>query len=1242
MASNATDQSQPEWGYRGYSMLTRLASVRLRAHVLLLLSLLVAPRAGAARDGQGQGTDAPSAPVRFRAGTLVVRMGDGAMDSRSRALAGLESIAAAFPGATIEPEFPAESRPAASLLVPSLPAFARASAALDAFYLLRLPVGTDLDAALATFRASPDVAAADPIAIVPVEAVPNDSLWSRAWHLYQPTRRDLHAPEAWDLNRGDSAIVVGVIDTGVLLDHPDLHDQIWTNFAESGGVPGADDDGNGFIDDFHGWDFVALDSAGAVVPGEDWRDADNDPNDYTAHGTAVAGLIGASTDNGIGVAGVAWQVRIMALRVGYSDILFQSGVVDLALAAKAIVYAARNGASVLNLSFASATQTDLAAAADFATAAGVTLVVAAGNGPPLHYLAKREDVITVAATDSSDKLATWSSRGPSVAISAPGVNLVTTLLNRPGTDSVGVRQPSYVVGASGTSFSTPLVVGAAALLQADRRAHGLPPLTPSEVRLRLVETADDISARNPGITGYGAGRLNLYRALSDPPRSFAVHVRGVTMGPGVRLPTLAPPARGVFAMSDAQLVFADLAPAGATRSVPLTGVPMGGVAAADLGGGRGVGVFVGTRAGRLEGFDGAGQPLPGWPVAIPARAWSQSAQPSLGDLDGDGVLEIVWGGDDGTVRAWHADGTAVPGFPRVLVSQVVDARVALADLDGAPGVEIAATLSTGAVFALRGDGTDMPGWPVPGQPGTVFAPTAPLILRFDADGRPGIAVALGYLVNIYSATGAMLLTRSAPSYQFLPLAAANLYAGAGDELVLARNNPYQVIVMDFAGSVRALVPVPEGFDPSPDGVSLVGSLGPGGTPAVLVYCSDHSLRAYALDGTPLAGYPKPGGSGAAPSIDDLSGDGESRILAGSGRDSLIYFLAAGPGTWNPAAQFWPTAQGNYARTGSTFYAPPLSAIDNVPPARVTDLVASEPATHGATLRWTTPSDLGPAGQPHAYEVRWAAFPLDDSNFADGHPVGGEPAPGEPGSPASMRATGLPENASIWLAMRSVDAASNVSDVSSSASVTTGATAPGSVLDLRVVAWTDTSVTLRWTATGDDGASGRPARYRLRGAPSPLDAANFDSAPLAVNVSAAGDAGATETAVLPRLALGSRYWIALMAEDASGQVSAISNVISTVPGPLAVSVGLALAPRMRPSGVPVELYWQGAAASGPRQIRLYDVAGRLVRELPLGAGSEGIAPWDGLDRDGRAVRSGLYFAVLVAGVERAKSRVVLVQ
>jgi len=1191
--------------------------------------------------------------LRFRDGAIVVRLTDDAARAASArlatapraarlaslGLASLDAVAASLGGATFEPEFPPEPRAASFAARPSA-----AAAALEAFYVVHLAPGIERDAALAAFRIAPDVVAADPIALVPVESAPNDSLWPRAWHLHQPSRRDLHAVEAWDRCRGDTAVVIGIIDTGVLLDHPDLHEQLWSNPAERTGFAGVDDDGNGFVDDVRGWDFVALDSAGAVVAGEDWRDADPDPNDFTGHGTAVAGLAGASTDNGIGVAGVAWHTRLMPLRAGYSAALQPSGWVDLAWAARAIVYAARNGASVLNLSFGSVRQVDLVAAADFATAAGVTIVVAAGNGPPLHYLATRDDVIAVAATDSTDRVATFSSRGPQVAIAAPGVNLATTILSRPAADSAGRRQPAYVVGASGTSFSAPLVSGAIALLQSDRRARGLTPWSPYEVKLRLVETADDIATDNPGVTGYGAGRLNLVRALADPARSFTLPAGALTVGPSVRIPALAPPALGLFALSDGRLLVAGLEAGGEVRSVPLAGAPMGGVAAADLGGGRGIGCFVGTRAGTLEGFDAAGRPLPGWPVAIHAGAYGGDAQPSLGDLDGDGVLEVVWGGDDGAVRAWHADGTSVAGFPRVLLSLAVDVRIAVADLDGVPGAEIAATLAGGPIFVLRGDGSDLPGWPQPGPPPRAFVPSAPLAMRFGPTGRPAIAVATGYSVDVFAPDGTKLLSRSPFGYQLHPLAAADLDGDGGDELVLVRTDPYLVTVLYAGGETGASWSVNGGFDPSPDGVALVGSLAPGGAPGVLVRGPEGGLLAFSLLGVPLAGFPKPGGAGESPSVDDLRGDGVSGVFAGAGRDSSLYVLAAGEATWNPASQFWPTAQGNYARTGSTYGAPPLGVLDNIAPARVADLAAGDPGTHTATLRWTTPADEGATGRPAAYEVRWATFALDDANFEGGHPLAGAPVPGDPGSEAGMEAAGLPENTTLWFALRSRDAAGNASAVSPAASVTTAAAAPGAVRDLRVVAWTDTSVTLRWTATGDDGASGRPARYRVRAAFAPLDSATFAFAPIVADVAAGGDAGASESAVLAGLSLGARCWIALVADDASGLASPLSNVVSVVPGPLAVSPGLAVAPRTRPSGVPVELWWQAVQppGAGPREVRLFDVAGRLVRALPLGAGAEGVARWDGRDRDGHAVRSGLYFAVLAVGGERASTRVVLVR
>src|SRR5207302_1098717 len=159
-----------------------------------------------------------------------------------------------------------------------------------------------LERALDLFRAAGEVESADPIAIVPAEAIPNDSLWSRASCFYQASRHDIHAPEAWDITTGDTSIVVGVIDTGVLMSHPDL----------------------------------------------------------AGHGTAVAGVVAALTDNRAGVAGTAWHARIMPLRIGWADVT--GAELDLSFAAQAIRYATRMGATVLNLSFATTNQPDLQAA----------------------------------------------------------------------------------------------------------------------------------------------------------------------------------------------------------------------------------------------------------------------------------------------------------------------------------------------------------------------------------------------------------------------------------------------------------------------------------------------------------------------------------------------------------------------------------------------------------------------------------------------------------------------------------------------------------------------------------------------------------------------------------------------------------------------------------------------------------------------------------------------------------------
>ena len=165
--------------------------------------------------------------------------------------------------------------------------------------LLELDAGVSVAEAIAELELNPDVAYAEPNYLYEISAVPNDTNFGQLWGLSQASDKDIDAPEAWDLTTGSSSIIVAVIDSGVAYDHPDLAPNIWTNDDDTG--DNVDDDGNGQIDDTHGWDFFQ---------------GDNVPLDANHHGTHVAGTIGARGNNSVGVTGVNWQVSIMPLRAG--------------------------------------------------------------------------------------------------------------------------------------------------------------------------------------------------------------------------------------------------------------------------------------------------------------------------------------------------------------------------------------------------------------------------------------------------------------------------------------------------------------------------------------------------------------------------------------------------------------------------------------------------------------------------------------------------------------------------------------------------------------------------------------------------------------------------------------------------------------------------------------------------------------------------------------------------------------
>ncbi|MDR0705002.1 MAG: S8 family serine peptidase, partial [Planctomycetaceae bacterium] len=297
---------------------------------------------------------------------------------------------------------------------------------------------------------------------------------------------------AWNQTKGkdvnNQSVVVAVMDSGVQLNHPDLQANIWTNPNETV-ANGIDDDGNGFIDDVHGWNIY---------------DNNSDVSDTYGHGTYVAGILGAAGNNRIGVTGVAPDIKILPIKVG-SNLFSTSAVIAginylIKLKTEFSINICAITASFGSFGISAAERTSIIAAGNV----GIMFIAAAGNDNTdtdlkLVYPAGNNDldnVISVAATDINDLLCSFSNYGTnSVDLAAPGSNVWGTLL----TSSYG--------STWGTSYSTPLVTGAVALLAA---AH--PDWTPAQIKEAILETVDYIPALDGKVKT--SGRLNIGDAIN--------------------------------------------------------------------------------------------------------------------------------------------------------------------------------------------------------------------------------------------------------------------------------------------------------------------------------------------------------------------------------------------------------------------------------------------------------------------------------------------------------------------------------------------------------------------------------------------------------------------------------------------------------------------------------------------------------------------------------------------------------
>jgi len=416
---------------------------------------------------------------------------------------------------------------------------------LSHVYVVDLAPGTDVTNAAREFGADPHVDYAQPNYVVTTQSMPNDPYyqssgsWGQAyqdlWGLWK-----IQAGSAWDITQGDG-IVVAVVDTGLDMSHPDIATNVWSNPAEV--LNGLDDDGNGYVDDVHGWDFASN---------------DNDPADGHGHGTHVSGTIAAVGNNGLGVIGVAPQAKVMPVK-GLDD----GGSGDLADLAAAIIYAAQNGADVINNSWGCGVCPSNPVAEDavrLAHGLGAVVVFAAGNDSLDVANVSPQNLpesITVSAATNIDNLAFFSNFGAGVDVAAPGAGedaapsadmpwrAILSLQSgncHPDMCPANLLMGNGYLRQAGTSMAAPHVAGLAALVLS---AH--PTFTVEQVRQAIRRSCDDIGA--PGVDDrFGYGRINASRALSETeplealitsPTSTTVvtgidpvEVQGVAAGPG--------------------------------------------------------------------------------------------------------------------------------------------------------------------------------------------------------------------------------------------------------------------------------------------------------------------------------------------------------------------------------------------------------------------------------------------------------------------------------------------------------------------------------------------------------------------------------------------------------------------------------------------------------------------------------------------------------------------------------------
>lgn len=388
--------------------------------------------------------------------------------------------------------------------------FANNPVGLDRIFILSVSqnISSDLVSLLSKNEFVEYIEANRVLKVENISADPNDPYYSNQYYL--PI---IGMPSAWNITMGDSNVVIGVVDTGLDFLHPDLQNSFKLNYGEMGldalgrdkRSNGVDDDGDGFIDDWRGWDFTDEPFTGDPRRG-DYLTPDNDPSDdnKNSHGTAVTGIINASFNNGVGISSIAPRCKVLVLRAFDAEGFGEEDDV-----ASAVLYGMSQGVKIFNFSFGDYVYSNLLKdVVKFAYSKNVTIICSAGNDGTdrLHYPSAYDEVISVAASANDDARFSASSYGATVDIYAPGFQIFTTMRKGKGSTQYG-GDYDYI---NGTSFSAPIVAAVAALMKSVN-----PNLTNEEIRGILVSSTALFPNQVSWNNLYSSGRIDAVKSLQN-------------------------------------------------------------------------------------------------------------------------------------------------------------------------------------------------------------------------------------------------------------------------------------------------------------------------------------------------------------------------------------------------------------------------------------------------------------------------------------------------------------------------------------------------------------------------------------------------------------------------------------------------------------------------------------------------------------------------------------------------------